>query len=89
LTWESIRSCGTGLRVSAYLSRMNNKRSFANNPRVVKEENPNRARMKKKTPTPTISEWSPTQNKPTILTETVLETTNSVWDIVIEQSTNY
>jgi len=29
---------------------MNSTRSFANNPRVVKEENPNRARMKKKTP---------------------------------------
>jgi hypothetical protein len=29
---------------------MNNSRSFANNPRVVKEENPNSARMKKNTP---------------------------------------
>jgi len=30
---------------------MNNSRSFAKSPRVVKEENPNKARIKKKTPT--------------------------------------
>jgi len=35
---------------------MNSNRSFANSPRVVKEENPNKARMKKKTPVPKRSE---------------------------------
>ena len=65
---------------------MNNIRSFANNPRVVNEENPNRARMKKKTPTLKRSEKD-TRKKKKIHTKAILEATDGVGNVVIKQST--
>lgn len=67
---------------------MNNNRSFANSPRVVKEENPNRARIKKKTPTRVRSE-NGIDLKPAALTKPVLEATDRVGNVVVKQSTEH
>ena len=68
---------------------MNNTRSFANNPRVVKEENPNRARMKKKTPARKGLVRTPILNRLLILTKAILEATNRVGDVMVKQPTEY
>ena len=68
---------------------MNNSRSFANSPSVVKEENPNSARMKKKTPTSGRSEDSAASNQPVIFTKSVLKATDRVGNVVVKQSTEH
>jgi hypothetical protein len=67
---------------------MNNIRSFAKSPRVVKEENPNSARMKKKTPKRNCSEKD-TGTENMIRTKAVLEATDSVWNVMVKQSTHH
>ena len=68
---------------------MNSTRSFANSPRVVREENPNRARIKKKTPTREGSEKYGGTKKLEMLTEPVLEATDCVGNVVVEQSAKH
>ena len=66
---------------------MNSTRSFANNPRVVKEENPNRARIKKKTPIPKRSVTNADTEQSKMLTKAILEATDRVGNIMVEQPT--